>query len=170
MLELDLARLDREGRLALEGAVSPDDPLWDGQELRLRKSLRVKGSAQRAGADVLVRLHVRGEVVIPCSRCLREVGRQVEDEVSLLFRAGVSAEEAETEGTYPLPERAGGVLDLGGPLREHVLLAVPRYAICREACRGLCAHCGADLNEGQCECRTDELDERWAALRRVRFD
>lgn len=155
--------------MAVEGRVAPDDPLWEGQELRLRKPLRVTGSAQRAGADVLVRIHFCGEVVIPCGRCLREVTRAVDEEASLLFRAGLDAEEAEEEETYPLPERAGGV-DLGAPLREHVLLAVPRYAVCEAACKGLCAHCGADLNEEECGCRVDEVDERWAALRRMRFD
>lgn len=155
--------------MAVEGQVPPDDPLWEGQELRLRKPLRVTGSAQRAGADVLVRLRFCGEVVIPCSRCLREVTQQVDDEASLLFRAGVGAKEAEEEETYPLPDR-GRALDLGTPLREHVLLAVPRYAVCGKACKGLCAQCGADLNEEPCGCRTDEVDERWAALRRVRFD
>jgi uncharacterized protein len=51
-----------------------------------------------------------------------------------------------------------------------VMLVVPRYAVCREACRGLCARCGADLNEEECRCRSEEGDARWAALRKVRLD
>ncbi len=31
-------------------------------------------------------------------------------------------------------------------LREQVLLAVPLKAICREDCKGLCPHCGKNLN------------------------
>jgi uncharacterized protein len=55
-------------------------------------------------------------------------------------------------------------------VREQVLLAVPRYVLCREDCRGLCPTCGTNWNAAECECVTDEVDGRWAPLRRLKTD
>ena len=61
--------------------------------------------------------------------------------------------------------RGGGTIrfDLRG---EQWLLDVPGYALCREDCKGLCPTCGADLNEGECEC-PPAADSRWDALRKI---
>jgi uncharacterized protein len=56
-------------------------------------------------------------------------------------------------------------LDLGEPIREDVVLAAPPYVVCDPECKGLCPHCGADLNETTCDCGTAEPDPRWDALR-----
>src|SRR5207244_12287968 len=53
-------------------------------------------------------------------------------------------------------------------LREQVLLAVPVKAICREECKGLCPHCGRNLNLEQCSCAEPVEDPRWAALKDIR--
>jgi uncharacterized protein len=53
-------------------------------------------------------------------------------------------------------------------LREQVLLAAPVKAICREDCRGLCSHCGRNLNAEQCSCAEPLVDPRWATLKELR--
>jgi len=37
-------------------------------------------------------------------------------------------------------------------VREEVALTAPAWMLCREDCAGLCPKCGADLNEGPCQC------------------
>jgi uncharacterized protein len=94
---------------------------------------------------------------------------EINEELIFVYRAGVAPVEAEAEEVYPLPEK-GGTLDLTEAVREHVLLSVPEFVNCDEACRGFCPRCGANLNETTCECRTEEEDPRWAALRRLRSE
>jgi len=48
------------------------------------------------------------------------------------------------------------------------LLAAPLKAICREDCRGLCPHCGRNLNLEQCTCAEPIEDPRWEALKGLR--
>jgi uncharacterized protein len=36
--------------------------------------------------------------------------------------------------------------------------------LCDEACRGLCPHCGANLNLGPCACPAEEDESPFAAL------
>jgi uncharacterized protein len=39
--------------------------------------------------------------------------------------------------------------------------------LCRDDCRGLCAQCGTNLNEGACECDGAMEDPRLAPLREL---
>jgi uncharacterized protein len=52
-------------------------------------------------------------------------------------------------------------------IREQIYLAVPMKFLCAQTCRGLCVHCGGDLNEVECGCPQDETDPRWAKLKAV---
>lgn len=167
MLFVDLHRLRREGRARIDGEIPPDAAFWEDLDVAPVSPLEVRLEAQQAGADVVVRGRVRGEFGLGCRRCLVGVTRSIDEEIGILYREG----EVEDEGgdVLALPER-GTVLDLAPAIREQVLLAVPQYAYCREECQGLCPHCGANLNEATCECRVEELDDRWAPLRQLRKD
>ena len=68
--------------------------------------------------------------------------------------------EDETEIGYY--EKSG--LPLEDVVREQVLLTLPGRALCREDCKGLCPHCGADRNAGDCGCGETAVDPRWHAL------
>lgn len=162
MLGIDLARLARLGTIEVDAVVPADDPLWSESEVRLAGPLGVHLVVQAAGRDVVVRGLLECLVTQECRRCLKAVEGRVEEEVTFLFGEGA----AEDEDAYGLPEH-GNELDLSEAVREHVVLAVPRFVECSESCRGLCPRCGRDLNEGDCDCRVEEEDERWAPLRKL---
>jgi uncharacterized protein len=54
-------------------------------------------------------------------------------------------------------------LDFQPVLRDAVVLALPLQPVCRDDCLGLCASCGARLND-EPEHQHEEVDPRWAAL------
>jgi uncharacterized metal-binding protein YceD (DUF177 family) len=168
MLHVDLNRLRREGRARIDADIPPDAEFWRDVDLELRSPLEVRLEAQQAGPDVVVRGEVRGSFGLECRRCLEPVTVEVDEELGRLYRSGAEEVEEESEDVLPLPERSE--LDLSEPVREQVLLAVPRYAYCRKECKGLCPRCGANLNETTCECTVDEEDERWAPLRQLKSD
>ncbi|MBK7671744.1 MAG: DUF177 domain-containing protein [bacterium] len=70
----------------------------------------------------------------------------------------------ETEGETLLILQRDGEVELAASLREFAALAYPQATVCREDCRGLCASCGADLNDGPCGCVEEPIDPRWAGL------
>ena len=137
--------------------------------MRLARPIRVVLDAQRAGLDVVVQGTISGHLSYECRRCLAPVEHRIHEEVAFVFRAGVNRYEADQQDVYELPVRAR-VLDLGEPVREHVLLAAPHFATCAETCRGLCPHCGANLNEEACNCSDEAVDTRWAVLRNLKVD
>ncbi len=169
MLKVDLARLERQRRVQVEAEVAPDDPIWAGTGLDLARPLDVRLEAQEVGHDVVVRGRLSGAAGLECRRCLQPVELAIDEEVAVLYQSGIDRVEAEEAEVYPLPER-GKELDLSDMVREQVMLAVPAYAICSEACKGLCPHCGKNLNEGPCGCVPEVQEERWTALRKLKSD
>jgi uncharacterized protein len=122
--------------------------------------------------DIRLRGRLSTELELQCARCLEPVPQKVDREFELLYRplgidAGrdeISVTDAEAEIGYYQGE---GVL-LEDVLREQVLLALPLKVTCSEDCRGLCLHCGKNLNQEKCSCTVPMEDPRWAALREIR--
>ena len=168
MLHVDLNRLQRKGRARIDADIPPDSEFWADLGLEPRSPLEVRLEAQQAGPDVVVRGRVAGTFGLECRRCLEPVAVQIDEELGRLYRSGEDLAEDESEDVLPLP--AGSELDLSEPVREQVLLAVPRFVHCREECKGLCPRCGTNLNEATCDCTVDENDERWAPLRQLKSD
>jgi uncharacterized protein len=100
------------------------------------------------------------------------VVEKIERKFDLLYRPqGVDAGKEELSVTGAEAEIGyyqGEGLLLEDALREQVLLALPLKVICREDCKGLCPHCGANLNDGQCSCADPPEDPRWTALKDLR--
>ncbi len=165
MLTIPLARLEREGALDIQAAIPPDDPIWEGTELRFSTPLIVSGQAQLLSTGgYLVKVALRGALAQECRRCLDPVETPMNEELSLLFLTpGETPEEGEDEVREVPREETELVLDR--VIREELLLIHWPYAVCREDCRGLCPRCGINLNEDSCQCSDEELDPRWDALR-----
>ncbi|HTP42447.1 MAG TPA: DUF177 domain-containing protein [Nitrospiria bacterium] len=109
---------------------------------------------------------------IPCSRCLQECTYPVNGTVQLSLAP--EGARGSVEGAHQLTEedleqlyyREGG-FETNDIVREQLLLSIPMRVVCRPECRGLCATCGKNLNEGPCGCpepapsRLAEQLKRW---------
>lgn len=168
MLHLSLAAVDR-GEVTLREEVPPDHPMWTDAGVTLAKPLEVDLAAKDVGDGVLVRGTLRGAVKLECRRCLQPVEHEIDEHVDLFFAPPMEgAEDGDDGEVYPLPR--GDELDLTDAVREQVVLAAPEFALCSEACRGLCPTCGADLNQGACDCVPERPASPWDALKDVTFD
>jgi uncharacterized protein len=161
MLRIELAAL-RRGPVETAGEVSPEALALGEQDVSLTGPVAVQGRLSGAGEGryywrARLNAALRGE----CRRCLAPVDMAINEDVSLMFAQ--DGEGTEDEGFYVIPARERH-LDLVPALREELLLALPHYALCRPGCKGLCARCGANLNEGPCGC-APAPDPRWDALR-----
>lgn len=165
MLKLPLPAL-AHGDARLEEEIAADDPLWTDLEIRPAAPVHVDVRGSSVGDGVLVRGHVRARFQVPCRRCLEDVPVDVNQPVHLLFVPGDGDEEDFGGEVYPLPAR-GTELDLAEAIREQVVLGLPRFVVCRDECRGLCAHCGANRNQGECGCTAEVAPSPWDALKNL---
>jgi uncharacterized protein len=152
-----------------------------GSEISQRTPLKTAGRAElveehHGKHEIIKDIRLRGRLAagleLQCARCLDPVKQDVAREFELLYRplgvdAGrdeISVTDAEAEIGY---YQGQGIL-LEDVLREQVLLALPLKVTCREDCKGLCPHCGRNLNQEQCSCAAQLEDPRWAALKEIR--
>ena len=49
-------------------------------------------------------------------------------------------------------------------VRQYVIVSIPIKPLCREACKGLCPECGANLNADPDHDHADPVDPRWEGL------
>jgi uncharacterized protein len=118
-------------------------------------------------------LHVDGSlktnISFRCSRCTKEFSRTFDASFDLDYvpQPKWSNEGAEIELKYDEMDVAyydGIALDVNLMILEQIELAMPMKFVCREDCKGLCYKCGADLNEGACLCKNEEIDSRLSTL------
>ncbi len=92
-----------------------------------------------------------------CRRCLSPARGTLSPHVRELYRVAPQPDD----DAFPLENEQ---LDLAPLVAEALTLDLPLAPLCRPGCAGLCPVCGADLNEGDCECDRAVSDSRWAAL------
>lgn len=126
--------------------------------------VRCEGEYVGSGSAVTVRAHIEGKVTSRCAKCLEPVTQDISCQADALFTPG--AREGEDE--YPLE---GYQVDLMPYAREALLLELPMRFLCSEDCKGLCPHCGANLNTTRCSCREgDTKPNPFAALSELRIE
>lgn len=146
-------------------------PVPDGFEFPLMAvaaPLRLAAVIESVVDGLLVRGTLRARLELRCARCLQPVGRDVEVDVVELFVDPARATAEAMTDLEPGYQLADDHIDLDALLRDEIAPSAPYQPLCDDACRGLCAQCGADLNVAACGCGEDEVDPRWAALAQLR--
>ena len=60
------------------------------------------------------------------------------------------------------------VINLDGLIFEQIVLQIPIKVLCTDTCKGLCPHCGININMASCGCHAEFIDERLAVLKKVK--
>ena len=167
-----LADITADG-LSLVGEATAEELDLTEDDAVLRGPLAVSLDLTNIEGLVAVTGVLEGTIVRECVRCLKEF----EDPLAFSVRATfvpepksaprhpkridprkVRAEIVEAEPEEEPDDQyhyQGNQLELASMLREHVILSAPMQPLCSDDCRGLCAQCGKDLNEGPCQCAVE---------------
>jgi uncharacterized protein len=166
---LDLSRLglsSGQGK-RLDLAVHVDPFAFGGQTYAVRPDLvdvRIDVSRTTANGYAL-RLRGTAELDGPCARCLEPASPGFGVDAIEVHQPG--GEDEELVSPYVDGEEE---LDVGAWTRDALALALPASIVCRPECAGLCAECGANLNEEPGHAHEREPDQRWAKLSEIRFE
>ena len=94
---------------------------------------------------------ILGDLILQCSRCLKEFSYPIEVEISdELFIEDI--EDLHNVDIFPV-------------LVSDIILEIPIKPLHDEDCKGLCPVCGQDLNEGDCDCEVENVDPRLEKLK-----
>jgi uncharacterized protein len=151
-------------RLDLHVAIDPF--VFGGERYPLEPSLipaRLDIS-RTTGDGYVLRLRFQAQLVGPCMRCLEPAAPAFEVDAREVSQPGEGDDLSS-------PYVSDGMLDLRAWARDALALVLPTALLCRGDCAGLCAECGANLNEtGPNHSHERTPDPRWAKLSEIRFD
>ena len=125
----------------------------------LKKPVKMTGSVFSRASIVRLSAKLSYTYEAPCDRCGADAARSYTVDVEKMLAASLEGEE--NDDIILVPDMK---LDLDELIYTETIVSIPTKHLCREDCRGICAKCGKNLNEGKCSCPEKETDPRLAAL------
>ena len=61
-------------------------------------------------------------------------------------------------------------IGLSETIADIISLAEPMNPLCNENCKGLCSRCGVNKNISSCDCKKEDSDNPWDALKKLDLD
>ncbi len=164
---------------------SEDDPeaypvleeMREAGECRFLAPIRAELRARPVRDMIEVKGVVETTIGLDCRRCLAEYALPAQREFTLYYVSDLPEIETDgsEEGTELTAEELGLMtyegdrIDLSEAVSEQMVMAIPGWPLCADECKGLCAHCGADLNVAACGCEDKPLDDRFAVLKKLKL-
>jgi uncharacterized protein len=138
-----------------------------------RGDLRLEMWLESSPDGIRAKGGIKGSVAMECTRCLEGFRQELDIGVDEFYRRPgmgalssdgreLSSSEILEEDEYIVEE---GAIDLNILVNDAVLLSLPIRRLCSGECKGLCQHCGANLNRGECGCKGESIDPRLEVLR-----
>ena len=149
-------------------SVGADEEYTVAAPVHLVMDVHKDGEAYRVTGNVTTRLRLE------CGRCLEPFEIGIDSPFELRYvplpmavgEAGQEAAEREVaEDDLTTAFYKEDSIDLGELMHEQFVLALPMKPLCTDTCKGLCVHCGTDLNKGTCTCAPEWTDPRLAVLK-----
>ena len=171
-MRLELENVEKAGR-RFSRSYATDELPFDEDDLRLIEPVAVEGHLHRKGGEVELRGKLATKVAVACGRCLKSVELPIQVEFDERFTPAVAWKNEEQHELQPedldLAVFDGEGIELDDLVKEEILLAMPGHILCQEECKGLCPHCGIDLNVSACNCAAEQIDSRWEKLKDLRL-
>jgi|SRR5882672_1580124 len=127
-----------------------------GQELVRVSQVHLSGEIFREGRDTSFSGDIGTIASVSCSRCVEIFDLPLDLHFDLLYTSDKEEvpkrESRVDEDSVTVVHLDGDRIDLDHLLEEQIYLGLPLKPLCRQDCRGLCARCGANLNQDACAC------------------
>lgn len=154
--------------LAIDRFIDEPAPLpLEGREVAQVGRTHLRGDLAREADGIAFTGDIETAVTLTCSRCLEPHPLPLDLHFNLLYTThpeGTGKKQSRLdEESVTRTHFDGTRIDLQALLSEQIYLALPLKSLCRVECRGLCARCGTNLNQGSCGC--DEEAPRDSRLR-----
>lgn len=127
---------------------------------------------QQSGEEYFIQGSVTATAGVECARCLGSYDLPLEGTVDFIVTTAEVREQQKAEAVdsedYVVVDGTALVADLTEIVRQALVLELPMKPLCGDDCKGLCPQCGANRNEAECDCRTEQIDPRWEELKKLR--
>jgi uncharacterized protein len=126
-------------------------------------NILVEAELNKAHNQLVLSASITVRANFDCDRCNNNFNTTLTNTYKMVYFMGMEPENSDSINiTYLAPDEDKIILDTD--IRDYALLAVPMKRLCNEDCKGLCIGCGKNLNEGDCGCNRENIDDRWLPL------
>lgn len=140
--------------------------------------VKLNARAQLVGGLVEIDGQLATRTRFQCGGCLRDYQEDLVTRFDLTFARELPVVEDEESGEameltsedLGLTLFHGDEIDLAESIQEQVAMSLPVRRRCQSDCKGLCSHCGADLNASDCGCSRANVSLKFAALKDFKVD
>ncbi len=110
-------------------------------------------------------MSVHGKFV--CDRCNELFDRELKAHFQLTYLFTKSHAISDEENVFYLSPDVDKLV-ITNDVRDYGLLSVPMKNLCSPDCKGLCPHCGTNLNYGECSCEKENINPVWEPLLKIK--
>jgi uncharacterized protein len=174
-LKINVVTIPEEG----QNFVLSEDGKWfaecfpDSSEIDFRlQKVDMNCHITKASSTIFINGNLSALLGIACSRCLEDAditafGDFAYTLVPLTPETREDLELAAEE--LEISSYQGDFIDLAPIIYEQIILQIPIKPLCSEECKGLCPHCGINLNVASCNCHLEIIDDRLAVLKNIKI-
>ena len=158
VLRLNVGFLLKEG-VGYSREITFDEPMVQVADDLTVQNLSGSVTLTRTPQGLYVQGRLTGQIDYECARCLESFEQPISARLAELYHY---PPESAPPDSLTISDDVH--LDLTPVVREDFLLSIPMHALCRPDCKGLCPQCGANWNNGPCDCHDEGGDPRMAVL------
>ena len=134
-----------------------------GLEEPFIENLLVDAELKKSHNQVILDTKLSIKTSFNCDRCNKNFNTVLTSSYRMVYMFGTEpVDSGSINITYLSLET--DKISIDNDVRDYALLSIPMKKLCKEDCKGLCTKCGKDLNDGDCGCQRNEIDNRWLPL------
>lgn len=158
-MKINTHELRNQSEMEIEGIQSIVLHGLQAPRTKTKCDVKIKGKLIKSGKSYILEGTGQTNVPLACDRCLETFNENIHIKFHQKYttKCGSKDEEAIFLTTDEI--------DLEDIITEAVSLKIPMKRLHDENCKGICAVCGANLNEKSCDCDVTEIDPRLVGLK-----
>lgn len=141
------------------GEIGLSEPFLNSYKMELKMDKRHN--------QIVLDVSLSLEAKFTCDRCITEFIQPIETTFKHVYLFGTEIPDDENDSVTYLPFDTDKI-DMSPEIYDYAEIAIPLKKICQIDCKGLCSHCGTNLNVKTCDCKNEEIDDRWLPLQQLK--
>lgn len=106
---------------------------------------------------------LHSELKLICSRCLEKFNYTIDIDIHEKISNSISHKD--DDDIIFIDNEKLNIMEI---VKNNILINLPIKKLCKKECKGLCQHCGTNLNYSTCKCKNDDdIDPRLEKLKEL---
>ncbi|MCM8710590.1 DUF177 domain-containing protein [Clostridium sp. SYSU_GA19001] len=131
----------------------------DGEKIEFASPIVLDGELYLTGDIINLEGKIQTKLILSCSRCLINFSHTIDIPIHEKFSTNLDNKDDE------IIFIDGDIINITDIIRNNITMSLPIKKLCSDECKGLCQHCGTNLNIASCSCAKDDFDPRLAKLK-----